>query len=155
VSLLNAKYSLLGIADVEAFTARIVERSGLRLSPEDREELHVYLIEEAWLLSERYRPGGVSFSTVAGTTLRLRVVDWKRARWGRTRWAFSGHTYERERPQLVSLDADDPEHDRVGTTLSGGSLDDGASRLADELRALDKRGRRPSRRRDWLGDEAA
>ena len=49
--LLNGTFSLLGIQDVEAFTARIVERSGLRLSADDREELHVYLIESAWELS--------------------------------------------------------------------------------------------------------
>jgi hypothetical protein len=44
VTLLNAKFSLHEIADVEAFTGRIVERSGLRLSAQDREELHVWLI---------------------------------------------------------------------------------------------------------------
>jgi hypothetical protein len=42
--LLNGTFSLHGIQDVEAFTGRIVERAAFRLSVEDREELHVYLI---------------------------------------------------------------------------------------------------------------
>jgi hypothetical protein len=93
VTLLNAKFSLLGIADVEAFTGRIVERSGLRLSAQDREELHVWLIEECWSLSTCYRPGRLAFAAFADGRFRLRVVDWQRARWGRTRWTFSGREY--------------------------------------------------------------
>jgi DNA-directed RNA polymerase specialized sigma24 family protein len=155
VPLLNAKYSLLGIADVEAFTGRIVERSGLQLSVTDREELHVYLIEECWLLSRRYDGSrGSRFSAWARATLRLRCIDWQRSRWGRTRWTFSdGSGYERELPQLVSLN--DPERDRLEQTQPGSGLERDASGFAADMRALDARGCRPGRRDDYLGDEAA
>ena len=150
---MSSRFSLLGIADVERFCGRIVERSGLRLSTTDREELHVYLIEECWLLSERYRPGGASFSTWANTRLRLRVVDWQRQRFGRTRWTFSGREYERERPELVALD--DSLDDRLDAALAGSGVDGDASRFAADMRALDARARRPSRANNYLGDEAA
>jgi hypothetical protein len=151
--LLSSRFSLLGIADVEGFCGRIVERSGLRLSTTDREELHVYLIEECWLLSERYRPGRVAFSSFADTRLRLRVVDWQRQRFGRTRWTFSGREYERPRPQLVPLD--DSLDDRLGAALTGSGVDGDASGFAADMRALDARARRPGRADDYLGDEAA
>jgi hypothetical protein len=156
VTLLSSTFALHDVRDVESFTGQIVERSGLRLSVSDREELHVYLIEECWLLSRRYDgSGGSRFAAWAKTTLGLRCIDWQRQRYGRTRWKFAGYTYERGRPQLVSLDADDPEHYQLGTTLTGGGLDRDASGFAADMRALDRRGRRPRRRRDCLGDEAA
>jgi hypothetical protein len=83
--LLNGTFSLLDIRDVESFTGRIVERTSGRLSVEDREDLHVYLIAECWELSTRFQPGRISFSSYAGATLRLRVVDWTRSRFGRNR----------------------------------------------------------------------
>jgi len=153
VTLLSSTYSLLDIRDVESFTGRIVERSGLRLSVEDREELHVYLIEECWLLSTRFQPSRVTFSTFAANTLRLRVVDWQRQRFGRRTWRFKNSVYERPRVELVSLDGS--EHDRLDSTLGGSSLDGDASGFAADMRALDTRARRPGRRDDWLGDEAA
>ena len=59
----------------------------------------------------------VSASAPTGCTLRLRVVDWIRARNGRTRWAFSdGHVHERKPPQLVPLD-------ELGESLASGSGD--------------------------------
>jgi hypothetical protein len=153
VTLLNAKFSLLGIADVEAFTGRIVERSGLRLSAQDREDLHVWLIEECWTLSTCYRPGRLAFAAFADRRLRLRVVDWQRGRWGRTRWTFSGREYERVRPQLVPLD--DSGLDRLDEALAGSRLDGDAPGFAADMRALDARARRPGRADDYLGDEAA
>jgi hypothetical protein len=154
VSLLSSQFSLLDIRDVESFTARIVERSRLRLSVEDREELHVFLIEECWELSRRKpQPWTRSFSGWVQPYLRLRVVDWQRSRFGRTRWAFKDRTYERPRIEIISLD--DPEHDRLGSPFAGGGLDDGEHRLADQLRDLSRRSSRPGRRSDWMGDEAA
>lgn len=130
--LLNGNFSLLGIQDVEAFTGQIVERSGLRLSVEDREELHVYLIEECWQLSTRFQPGRISFSSYAGTNLRLRVVDWQRQRFGRTRWTFkNGREHIRERPKLVSLDADDSLRDRLDESLAARSGDPAADSPTD------------------------
>jgi hypothetical protein len=153
--LLNGTFSLLDIRDVESFTGRIVERTSGRLSVEDREELHVYLIAECWELSTRFQPGRISFSSYAGTNLRLRVVDWQRQRFGRNRWVFKDRVYERPRVELVSLDSLDPDEDRMGNPVAGSELGDGAHRLADQLRTLDKRSRRPGRRNNWLGDEAA
>jgi hypothetical protein len=99
---------------------------------------------------------GQSFSTYATSTLYRRVVDWQRQRCGRTRWAFgNGRVYERKRPELVSLDADDSVGSELVSAQPGSSLDDGEHRMADELRLLDSRGRRPGGRDDWLGDEAA
>jgi hypothetical protein len=129
--LLNGTFSLLGIADVEAFTGRIVERSGLRLSVEDRDDLHVYLIEECWELSTRYQPSRISFSSYAGTNLRLRVVDWQRGRFGRTRWVFKDRVYERPQPVLVSLDADDTLRDRLDEALAARNGDPQADSTAD------------------------
>ena len=63
--------------------------------------------------------------------------------------------HERKRPQFVSLDADDPERDRLVDTLAGGGLDSDASGFAADMRTLAKRSRRPRKRDDWLGDEAA
>jgi DNA-directed RNA polymerase specialized sigma24 family protein len=104
--LLSRPLLLYDVRDVEALCTSIVQRSRLSLDHHDREDLTAYLIATCWELSLRYEPGRTSFSTWATTTLRLRVIDWNRARNGRTRWQFSGHTYERERPRLVPLDAE-------------------------------------------------
>jgi hypothetical protein len=154
VSLLSSQFSLLDIRDVESFTGRIVERSGLRLSVEDRDDLHVYLIEECWELSTRFEPSGISFSSYAGTNLRLRVVDWQRRRFGRNRWVFKDRVYERPRVELVSLDAD-AELGRLDESLAASSMDSDALGFASDMRDLDRRSSRPGRRSDWLGDEAA
>jgi len=130
--LLNGKLSLRGIADVEAFTGRIVERSKLYLDHSDREALHAFLVAECWLLSTRYSPGRISFSTWAGATLRLRLVDWQRQRFGRTRWTFKdGREHVRERAQLVSLDADDSLRDRLDESVAARSGDPAADSSTD------------------------
>jgi hypothetical protein len=153
--LLGSRFALHDIADVERFTAAIVQRSRYTLDVHEREELHVYLIETAWELSRNFRPGGISFSSYAGGTLRLRCVDWHRSRFGRQRWAFRDRVYERPRVELVSLDADDSERDRLESSLAGSGLDDGALGLANELRRLDARARSAVQPDDSLGDEAA
>ena len=109
------------------------------------------------MFSERFdaERTGKNFSGYALHILRQRVIDWDRKRLGRTKWQFKDKTYERPRPQLVSLDADDSLRDRLESSVARSGLDDDAHRLADELRTLDKRSRRPGRREDWLGDEAA
>jgi DNA-directed RNA polymerase specialized sigma24 family protein len=106
MSLLSRPLPLFDVRDVEALCTSIVQRNRLSLDHRDREDLIAYLIATCWELSLRYEPGRTSFSTWAGNTLRLRVFDWNRARNGRTRWQFSGHVYERERPRLVPLDAE-------------------------------------------------
>ena len=44
---------------------------------------------------------------------------------------------------------------RLGLAVGNGGVDDDAHRLSDQLRALDKRSRRPGRRDELLGHEAA
>lgn len=149
--LLNGKLELLGIDDVEQFCGFVVQRSGLRLSAHDQEELTVWLIEECWRLSLRYQAGGITFSTWARHTLSRRVVDWQRSRYC-TRWVFKGHVHERPRPQLVSLDADDEERDRVESSFAASSVDGDTSGFAADMRALGARARRPGGRYDPLGE---
>lgn len=57
-------------------------------------------------LEKKYNPNaGVRFDQYAYPILRLRCIDTVRRTTGRTKWQFSGHTYERERPTIISLDA--------------------------------------------------
>ena len=142
------------VRDAEQFARAIAARSNLRLSYHDTDDLHEYLLSELWVLSTRYNPGGtVSFSSWAGTILRLRCVDWQRKHYGRTKGQFSGgRSYTKDLPDVLSLDAlDDEPGSELGRVEPGGSLDDGTHRLADELRSLDARGRRPAGRADELG----
>jgi DNA-directed RNA polymerase specialized sigma24 family protein len=97
--------ALWNIDDAERFCWAIVGKAGRELDYHDAEDLHQFLLVECWRLSLRYVPGGPDFDGWAAKILKLRVVDWQRSRSGRTRWAFKDRTYERSRPQLVSLDA--------------------------------------------------
>jgi hypothetical protein len=56
--------------------------------------------------------------------------------WGNTHWTEPGFGLER----------------RFGREIS---LDDGEHRMADQLRELQNRSRRPAGRDSWLGDDAA
>jgi hypothetical protein len=128
---------LWNIDDAEAFASRIVERRRLNwLLPHERDDLVVFLVETAWELSLRYEPMGFAFSQWARPTLDKRVTDWLRRE-------FFDARYVSGPPELVPLDADDPEHDRLGVALTGSGVDRGEHRLAAELRALQARGRRP------------
>src|SRR5262245_11295644 len=109
-----APLALHDVADAQALVGAVITRSGLSLSADEHEDLAEYLLVELWKLSLRYEPGAGRFSSYATGILKRRVVDWKRSRYGRTRWQFAGYTYERPRPQVVSLD--DPDHDRLGET---------------------------------------
>jgi hypothetical protein len=155
LNLLHARYSLHDIRDVEALCHEIVNRSDLDLSHHERESLVAYLISECWLLSQRYENGRGStkaFSGWATTNLRLRVTDWQRKEFGRTKWIFKDRVHERPRPVVHSLDADGAERNLLESSLAAGSVDDGALGLADELRGLEARAIRPrgrKRRVDW------
>jgi hypothetical protein len=140
------------VDDGVRFAGAIANRSRLELSYHDAEDLRQYLVTELWLLSTRYDPAvsSISFSTWAGTTLRLRVVDWQRQRFGRTKWSFAGRTYERPRPNLVPLDArlDDALGAGAGDPADGGDL--GLARVLDggdrqRLRDLETLGLDPPR----------
>lgn len=117
--MLTGKLALHDVRDAEALAASVVATSGLPLSFHDHEDLVAYLVATAWELSTRYEPGPRSFSAWCTATLKLRTIDWYRSRRGRTVWKFAGTTYERERPDIVSLDELNP----VGSTLSRSSGD--------------------------------
>jgi DNA-directed RNA polymerase specialized sigma24 family protein len=123
-----AALRLHDVDDAAKFAAAIATRSGLRLSYHDHEDLEQFLLVEIWRLSERYEPGGINFSTLATVTLKRRLVDWQRQRFGRTRWQFAGRTYERVLPQLVSLDGADGN--RLADSLAAGTSDSPADRVA-------------------------
>jgi hypothetical protein len=152
--LLGERLSLHDVDDVEQFAWHIIERSTLKLVWHEREDLCSYLVATAWELSRRQDDSRGRFSNWLGYKLAQRCYDWERQRKGQTRWKFGdGRVYERERPTIVSLD--DSEHDRLGEPVGGSSMDDGSSGLADELRALGQRARRPGRGDDRLGEAAA
>jgi hypothetical protein len=152
--LLQRPWQLHDITDVERFCSRIIERRNLDLRYHDQEELLAYLIETCWELSQTGE-WSRSFSGWVHPYLRARVVDWQRQRNGRTKWTFRDRVYERQLPVVVSLDADDSLRDRLDESVAGSSLDGDALGFAADMRILDKRGRRPGRRNNWLGDEAA
>jgi hypothetical protein len=149
--LLGSRFVLHDIDDIERFTASIIHRGQFKLNASEREELHTFLIETAWELSRDFCPGRLSFSSFAGSTLRLRVVDWHRQRFGRRRWQWKDRTYERPKIDLVSLDADRSARDRLDASLIpqasdletdcgpdlGRVLAGGNSQRARDLRALD------------------
>jgi DNA-directed RNA polymerase specialized sigma24 family protein len=129
---LHGRLSLHGIEDAEAFCRNIAHNAELP-NYHDREDLLAYLIAELWILSTRYEPGGISFSTWAGHTLRQRTHDWKRQRYGRTTWQFKDRTHTRTLPTLVSIDAH-PGDDRPLPSPNGDSSAHSVSDLAGLLR---------------------
>ena len=155
MTLLSRPFPLHDIDDTAAYCAPIVERYGADLEWHDREDLHAYLVETAWQLSLRHDASRGKFSAWLGWKLGQRAHDWRRQRFGRTRWKFSGHTYERERPRLVSVDADHSLRDQLELALGSGAGDREADRDTD-LEGLDEE---RDRQRAWdlaaLGLEAA
>ena len=108
--LLATRYQLHDLDDVEALCARAARtwatKTEARLSPEDMESLVAFLIAAVWRMSRTYDPArSSSFKAIVLGRLSNRATDWFRIYAGRTRWQFSGHVYERERPRPVSLDA--------------------------------------------------
>jgi DNA-directed RNA polymerase specialized sigma24 family protein len=98
---------LHNVDDASAFCCAIVSRSGLNLSFHDREDLEEFLLAECWRLSLRYQPGGPKdFDGWAARILRVRVVDWQRSRFGRTRYRYSNPDWNRDftPPSFVSYD---------------------------------------------------
>jgi hypothetical protein len=54
----------------------------------------------------RLTPGIIDkgFGCFATLTLRRRLVDWQRSKFGRTKWQFKDRVYERPRVELVPFD---------------------------------------------------
>jgi DNA-directed RNA polymerase specialized sigma24 family protein len=107
--LLPSKLVLHGV-DVKAACSRIGARYFAQnpgLLESDREDLIAYPLADAWRMSERYAPNSPKsrFGAWIEPTLQQRCIDWRRSKYGRTRWQFSSHTYERPREPDRRLDA--------------------------------------------------
>jgi len=102
--MLNGRLALHDVDDVERFCRQLINRQRRGgYGGHDYEELLAWLIEAAWLLSERYDPSrGATFATFARGSLR--VANWEREHFGRTVWKFKDRTYIRPRPTFVPLD---------------------------------------------------
>jgi RNA polymerase sigma factor (sigma-70 family) len=137
---LGSTYSLHDVEDVEEFCGHIARlfysRTEIRLTHSEHDDLVAYLIAECWKLSERYNPTSpyARFRSYAHSLLSRRCIDWMRSHRGRSRWQWKDHSYERKRPQLISLDAvvsyDDHARtlgefvaDRTGDPAAGGDSD--------------------------------
>jgi DNA-directed RNA polymerase specialized sigma24 family protein len=142
VSLLGRTWRLHDVEDVEALACKALDdtlrKGGAYLRPDQRDDCLAFLLATAWELSERWEPGrgGVSFATYCYRTLRLRVVDWHRQEYGRTRWKFAHGTHVRDRPDVLSLDADHPGRDRLDASLSSREGDLADDRSPDLTRML-------------------
>jgi DNA-directed RNA polymerase specialized sigma24 family protein len=127
-----------------------LQKSRFSLTPAERDDLLAYLLSTAWELSRRYEPGGITFSTYAGTTLKRRAIDWLRKERGRTTWRFAGgRTYERERPVFVPLESG------LDGTVGSWTGDPAADRSPDLDRVLGTRGSARARDLETLGLPAA
>src|SRR5215208_5778349 len=83
VPLLNQRWSLHDVGDVEALLIRAVSRSryadGLR--PDERDDLVTYLFEFAWKLSQKFDPERGSFAVFLYGAAQRRIIDWHRSRY--------------------------------------------------------------------------
>lgn len=131
-TVLNGRLELWDVRDVEQFCGHLIGNKWADLTPYEKEDLHAYLIATCWELSLRYRPGGISFSTWAGNTLRKRAIDWYRNERGRTRYVFKDRIIERDLPQFVSLDSE------LGGSEHRVAVDGTPDRSADLARFLRK-----------------
>jgi Sigma-70 region 2 len=127
MALLYSRWALHDVEDAEKLASKVLgdalQARGAFLRPHEREDALSFLLATLWELSERWDAGrGGSFATHAYRTLRLRVVDFYRQEYGRTRWQWSDTLYERERPVSYSLEREtgtggqDPRH---GTASQG------------------------------------
>jgi len=145
---LNGKLRLHDIDDVEAFSAYLINRQRRDgYNGYDYEELLTWFIESTWKLSLRYDPErGSSFRNFVAS--KLRVASWERERFGRTRWVFSSHVYERPRPTFV------PIEDRPELADTGIPADSAAGGFSHVLGIQRARGRKGDRRNGRLGSHA-
>jgi hypothetical protein len=116
--MLNGTLALHDIRDVEAFVTAIVKRADLQLLTEETEDLNAYLIATTWELSLKYHAGRISFSTWAQHTLRKRIIDWQRQKYGRSTWQFKDSTHYRKRPTIVSIDEPRGHYSETGSELT-------------------------------------
>jgi hypothetical protein len=110
VSLLGRPWALREVNDVEAFARSILdaklERRGAHLRPDIYDDAIGYLLEVAFRADRSYDASrGGSFERYLGWKTSVGLVDFYRLELGRTRWQFSDSLHERERPDLLSIDA--------------------------------------------------
>lgn len=138
--------SILGVGFACDLCRRVLQQSGgLELSWHEQDDALAYLCAACWQLSLEYDParnpghlhpsGG--FAGWATYRLKQRYVDWRRQQHGRTRWTFgNGEVYERMRPQILSLDADDGDGG-LGATLTARAGDPAHDRDPDLRRLVE------------------
>jgi hypothetical protein len=159
VSLLGRTWGLHDVEDVEKFVSKVLDDAlrarSAHLRPHEYEDALSYLLSEAWTLSERWEPSrsSVTFAGFAYRTLRLRVVDWYRSEFGRTKWQFAHRTHDRERPAVLSLDADHSERGRLDEAVGPRAGDPTDDRDPDLGRLLTGGSRQVARDHELLGLE--
>lgn len=126
---LNSKFELHDVQDVEALATAIVLRYHPGLGFHDREDLTAFLIEEAWIASTRNRHNESFFKYVT-IVMRNRSYDWLRSRRGPTRWVFKTHVHERKLPTFVEWT---PELDETLSDGAGDPAERGDYALAEVL----------------------
>jgi sigma-70-like protein len=132
---LPARWTLGDVDDVEKLVRKAL--GATTLNPDEAEDAIAYLFEVVWRTWRRWDPERGSFSTIAYQACRSGFVDWKRKRYGRTRWTFGdGQIHERPLPQFVSLDNEALERDRVELALGEGTSNDPADCSPDLDRLL-------------------
>jgi hypothetical protein len=141
--LLSRVLALHDVNDAEGLARRALgdqlRSMGAHLSGHELEEAVTYLIETTWEASLRYDPQRCSsFSRFSYQLCRRRTIDFIRAKNGRTRWQFADSTHVRERPNILSLDADDSSGRGLDGLERPGLLDPGGGGNPDLARALER-----------------
>lgn len=140
--LLNGRLSLFDVDDVEGLCRKVIDvqlrKTHAHLRPDDLDDAVSFLIGRCYELSLRYDDSrGLAFSTYSYRILRLRVVDWYRARFSDQR--FGGED-KRNIDFPVSLDAaadGSADGDPLGHTIAGEPGDSEAGGFAGRLGALE------------------
>jgi len=130
------------VDDLEGLCRKVIDvqlrKTHAHLRPADFDDCVAFLIQAAFELSLRYDPSrGLAFSTYCWRILRLRIVDYYRARFSDQRF---GGEEKRNVDFAVSLDAaadGSVDGDPLGATLPGGTGDFAPDSPTDLLRVLE------------------
>ena len=126
-SLLNGRLALFDVVDVEGLCRKVIDvqlrKTHAHLRPNDFDDCVAFLIQAAYELSLRYDPSrDLAFSTYCWRILRLRIVDFYRARFSDRR--FGGED-KANVDFALSLDArifrdddDDPPASTLGELIA-------------------------------------
>lgn len=172
MTMLNGTLMVHGV-NVEELATDVCDRwcarnrsQGSYIEDSRKDDLKAYLIAECWRISLAYDPArSQRFRGYAYSLLTFRCTDWLRKDEGRTVWKWKDTEYQRERPEVWSLDivfggADFDEPGSRGRDVSLGELvgdragGDAADRAADVARLEDQRDRRRDRDFDVIRQAA-